>query len=168
MTRRLSGADEADARGWVGAAAAAAAGSLCLRAHCGAVVVVEREIIGAGHNSPPGDCPIAACRKDSLPPSFRSDRTCCVHAEGRAIADALARAPRRLRGSTMYFARLGPDGDVEPAGEPYCTICSKAVLDSGIAEFVLWHGDEAGFVAYDAADYNERSFTSGGGRTNAP
>ena len=161
MTRRLSGAGEAEARRWVGAAAVAAAGSLCLRARCGAVVVAEGEVIGAGHNSPPGDCPIAVCRKDSLPESFRSDRTCCVHAEGRAIADALARAPRRLPGSTMYFARLGADGGVEPAGEPYCTICSKAALDSGLAEFVLWHG-EAGFTAYDTADYNERAFASAG------
>jgi len=162
MTRRLSGADEAEARGWAGVAADVAVGSLCLRAHCGAVVVSEGEMIGAGHNGPPGDCPIAVCRKDSLPASFRSDRTCCVHAEGRAIADVLARAPQRLPGSTLYFARLGPSGDVEPAGGPYCTICSKAALDSGIAEFVLWHGDEAGFVAYDTVDYNERSFASGG------
>jgi len=116
MTRRLTGADEATAMRWMKVATKVAAGSLCLRAHCWTIIVSDDEVIGAGHNSPPGDCPIAVCRKDMLPASFRSDRTCCIHAEGRAIIDALTRAPKRLVGSTAYFIRLGPDDDPAPAG----------------------------------------------------
>jgi deoxycytidylate deaminase len=118
----------------------------------------DGRLIGSGHNSPPGDCPIAVCRKDTLPAGFRSDRTCCLHAEQRAIFDALAYHRAELPGATIYFVRLDANGEPTPAGEPYCTICSKSVLEVGMATFVLWH--ERGFVAYEAHEYNELSFAA--------
>jgi len=61
-----------------------------------------------------------------------------------------------LVGSTIYFVRLGDDGEPKPSGEPYCTICSKTTLDVGIATFVLWRPE--GFRAYGTYEYNELSF----------
>jgi deoxycytidylate deaminase len=70
-----------------------------------------------------------------------TDKTCCVHAEQRAIMDALRNNPDGLIGSTLYFIRLGLKGEMSFSGEPYCTICSKMALDTGIKEFVLCHKD---------------------------
>ena len=155
MSTRL--VDSAEARTALALAVTEARRSLCLRSRCGAVIISSTgALIGRGYNSPPLDCPIALCRKDSLPASFRSDRTCCLHAEQRAVFDALARHSGELAGSTLYFIRLDAAGNPEPAGDPYCTICSKTALDVGIGTFVLWH--ERGPVAYGTQEYNELSF----------
>ena len=52
--------------------------------------------------------------------------------------------------------RLDLDNQMQFAGKPYCTICSKLALDVGIKEFVLWHKD--GIAVYDTHEYNELSF----------
>jgi len=137
--------------------------SKCLRAKGGSVIVsTEREIIGVGYNSPPGDVQLEECLKDSLPDNFKSDKTCCIHAEQRAIIDAIHRAPHLIKGSRIYYVRIGDkvsdDGgaDIVKAGKPYCTICSKMVLDIGISEFALWH--EEGIAIYDTEEYNKLSF----------
>lgn len=124
----------------------AAREATCLRSRCGAVVIdIDGAVIGRGHNSLPGDCAPAACRKETLAPTFKSDRTCCLHAEQRAIMDALRTAPDRLAGATIWFVRLDDEGRPKPSGAPYCSICSKMTLDVGIGTFVLWHA--TGFVA---------------------
>ena len=64
-----------------------------------------------------------------------TDKTCCMHAEERAIMDALRQHPDQLLGSTLYFIRLDEDGNPRHAGAPYCTLCSKLALDSGVAFF---------------------------------
>lgn len=133
--------------------------SKCLRSKCGAVIVSDDEIIGKGVNSPPQDICIEKCFKDELPQGFKSDRTCCVHAEQRAIFDALANNPKKIKGSRIYFIRTDLEGNVMKAGEPYCTICSKSALDVGIAEFALWH--EEGICIYNTKEYNEISFKDG-------
>jgi hypothetical protein len=79
-----------------------------------------------------------------------------MHAEQRAIADALRTAPGRLPGSSLYFIRLDTEKKTLFADEPYCTICSKSALDAGVATFVLVHPE--GIAAYDTYEYNERSF----------
>ena len=135
--------------------------SKCLRAKCGSVVVDRNgAITGRGHNGPPAQCAMPECLKDLWPAGFRSDRTCCVHAEQRAIADTLASHGPIEAGSTIFFLRTGPDGSPESAGVPYCTICSKMALDVGIEEFVLLHLE--GPTAYGAAEYNELSFAHAG------
>lgn len=133
--------------------------STCLRSKCGTVIVKNGEIIGRGFNSPPGDlesqrrCLIKKNEYDLKV----TDKTCCVHAEQRAIADALDRYNKeKLIDSTLYFARLDLEDNFLYAGDPYCTICSKFVLDAGIAEFALWH--EQGICVYDTGEYNDISF----------
>jgi len=100
------------------------------------------------------------CLKDRWPVGFRSDRTCCVHAEQRAISDALAGHGPIEAGSTIFFVRISEDGATKVSGAPYCTICSKMVLDVGIDEFVLLHTE--GPTAYGALEYNELSFAHAG------
>lgn len=82
-----------------------------------------------------------------------------MHAEQRAIMDALRTNPDKIFGARLYFIRLDDEGNIQRAGLPYCTICSKMALDVGIAEFVLYH--EHGVYAYDTEDYNNISFGLG-------
>ncbi|MFH1711262.1 MAG: deaminase [Nanoarchaeota archaeon] len=131
--------------------------STCLRRNCGAVLVKDNRIIGRGFNSPPGNlesqrrCHI---NRESLD-SKVTDTTCCVHAERRAISNALKRG-NSVRGATMYFTSIDKNGKRLLSGKPYCTDCSKMSLDEGIAAWVLEH--ESGFIYYDAEEYNEISF----------
>ena len=110
-----------------------------------------------GFNSPPGNlksqrkCPV---QKKSYHKKV-TDKTCCVHAEQRAMFDALARNKDRLKGSTLYFIRLKEDKPFF-AGKPYCTICSKMALDLGVKEFVLLHKD--GLKFYNIEEYNKLSY----------
>lgn len=128
----------------------------CLRKKCGAVVVKTGEVIGKGFNSPPGDTIPDRCIKDGLPVEFKSDRTCCVHAEQRAIMNALRHYPGEIEGSTLYFTRLDNEGNMAKSGRPYCTICSKMALDVKIVKFVLWHKE--GITVYKMDEYNRISF----------
>ena len=152
--RLLAGHERISAERFLDEAAAIAARSCCHRAQCGAVVVKDGEIAGRGWNSPPGDTPLESCRKDRLPLTFKSDRTCCVHAEQRAIHDALANHADP-RGATLYFVRV-VDGGIVRDGHLYCTICSKEILDAGLAGFVMWQPQGPAF--WDATEMNARSF----------
>lgn len=152
----LSGEEATKAMEYLDHAATAAAYACCFRSKCGSVIVKDNQIIGKGYNSPPLDVKLEYCLKDSLPANFKSDKTCCMHAEQRALFDALQHHPDQLSGSRLYFIRLDDKGEKKKAGDPYCTICSKFTLDSGVAEFVLWR--EEGICVYDTVEYNELSF----------
>ena len=129
--------------------------STCSRSKCGSIILNDNEIIGIGYNSQP--CNVTGeCFKDTLDPNFRSDKTCCIHAEQRAIFDALKTNPDKIVGSTLFFIRLDEHDNPKRSGEPYCTICSKSALDVGISKFCLWHA--AGWTAYDTDYYNKLSF----------
>jgi deoxycytidylate deaminase len=154
--RLLSGKERGDALAFMQKAAEIAKGSCCMRSKCGSIIVKDGRIIGSGFNSPPGNKCLKSCIKDSLPRDFKSDRTCCVHAEQRAMVDALRRNPKTIQGSRIYFIRLDEKGNMEPAGKPYCTICSKMALDVGISEFALMHKE--GICVYDTENYNDASF----------
>ncbi len=133
--------------------------ALCLRSKCGTVIVdTDGAIIGRGYNAPPqNDISIRRCdRKHELSPTFKSDKTCCVHAEQRAIMDALKNNSDKLKGAILYFVRLDDEGGMKYSGKPYCTICSKMALDTGIQYFVLYQAEGAG--VYDTKEYNEFSF----------
>jgi len=130
----------------------------CTRSKCGSIIVSGDEIIGTGYNSPPHDDETERrCenKKDTYHKKV-TDKTCCIHAEQRAIIDALKNNSDKLAGSRLYFIRLDDEGNPSRAGKPYCTICSKMALDVGIAEFVLWHDD--GIRVYDTHEYNNLSF----------
>jgi dCMP deaminase len=152
------GKEKEDAIYWLDMAANVALKSSCLRSRCGSVIVRGRDLLGTGWNSPPGDCQPEKCRKDMLPVDFKSDKTCCLHAEQRAIIDAL-RQGHDLKNSRLYFIRIDDEGNSQYAGQPYCTICSKMSLDSGIKEFVLSH--QEGITIYESNEYNELSFQFG-------
>lgn len=128
--------------------------SSCLRSMSGAIIVKNEKIIGKGYNSPPKDEILLECLKDKLPKNFKSDKTCCVHAEQRAILDVLKKED--LKNSRLYYIRLDLNNNIIKAEEPYCTICSKLCLDSGISEFVLYKKD--GIALYDTYEYNDLSF----------
>ncbi len=133
--------------------------SVCSRSQCGSIIVINNiEVIGEGWNSRP--CDVGGdCVKDKVSDKFKSDRTCCVHAEQRAIMDALKRSSDKIEGSTLYFLRLDEKEEPAYAGEPYCTICSKMALDAGIKWFCLYQ--ENGWVRFDTEYYNEVSFNYG-------
>jgi dCMP deaminase len=133
--------------------------SSCFRSKCGSVIVDDKTIIGSGYNSAPRDVKLESCLKDSLPQNFKSDKTCCVHAEQRAIYDALARNSERIQDSRLYFIRLDDEGEKKVSGDPYCTICSKSALDVGVGEFVLFKAE--GICVYDTLEYNRLSFEFG-------
>lgn len=130
--------------------------SLCERARCGSIIVRNGIIIGKGFNSPPGNSNKRCSfnKKDYF--EKVTDKTCCVHAEQRAIMDALRNNPDLVKGSDLFFTRIDEDGKILFSGEPYCTICSKMALDSGVKNFILWHKD--GIKLYNTLEYNNLSY----------
>lgn len=155
--RTLQGPEENDAKQWMAAALDVAAKAQCLKAKCGTVIVTDGQIIGTGYNAPPLDREEHRVCLQTFPAGKpKYDRTCCMHAEWRAILDAAKHHPEKLRGARLYFVRLDDDGAMAYSGHPFCTVCSRLALDSGIAEFLLWH--EQGITAYETGEYNQLSY----------
>jgi len=128
----------------------------CHRSKCGSLIIdIDGLVIGEGYNSMPCDV-VEDCFKDGLDSAFKSDKTCCIHAEQRAIMDAMKKYPKKIQSSTLLFIRLDENDAPKHSGEPYCTICSKLALDAGIFRFCLWHKE--GWTAYDTKYYNQLSF----------
>ena len=156
--RYLSGEEEKKARKYIDEAANIALDSTCLRRKCGAVIVKDEKVIGRGYNSP--TMRLESQRRCHLNKEEYdkkvTDKTCCVHAEQRAIINALENNPFGIIDSTLYFARLNENEKNIFAGKPYCTICSKLTLDVGIGRFVLWH--EGGICEYSTEEYNDISY----------
>lgn len=154
----LIGKENQEAEAYMHEAMNVAKEATCQRSKCGAVIVQGNIIIGKGYNSPPAEKENQRrCTYDKKNYHAKiTDKTCCIHAEQRAIMDALTKNAHALKGATLYFARLDHDNTMLKAGNPYCTICSKCALDVGIQTFVLWH--EEGIRAYDTEEYNHLSF----------
>ncbi|MDP3780987.1 MAG: deaminase, partial [Nitrosopumilaceae archaeon] len=103
----LTGQQEKEAIQLMNKTAEIAKKALCLRAKCGTIIVKDNEIIGEGYNAPPLDKEEnRMCDKEFGPGKEKYDRTCCVHAEWRAIMAALRRNPKKLKGSKLYFTRV--------------------------------------------------------------
>ena len=154
----LTGDEEQQALNFLHQAAEVALQATCERARCGCVIVENNEIIWTGANSPAGHLESqrrCSCDK-KLYNTKITDKTCCVHAEQRAIMNALIDAPDKIIGSRLYFVRIDNDGKPTHAGKPYCTMCSKMALDAGISEFVL--RDEKGVCVYDTEEYTTLSY----------
>lgn len=140
------------------AAAREARKSLCLRSACGAVLVDRAgTILGTGYNAPPkDDLSLRVC--GHFGPSSRkpkADRTCCVHAEWRALCHAIETSPQLVVGANMVFVRVDPRGVIQRSGQPYCTVCSRLALDVGVSEWSLWHSE--GIRIYPAVEYHRLS-----------
>jgi deoxycytidylate deaminase len=154
----LSGKEEKKGLEYIAKAAEIALSSTCERSKCGSVIVKDGEVIGSGFNSPPQnkeEQKMCSYSKDVYHKKV-TDKTCCVHAEQRAMFDALRNSPDKIIGSSLYFIRLDDSGKPSRAGKPYCTICSKMALDVGIEKFVLWH--KQGVCVYNTGEYNTISF----------
>lgn len=139
-------------------AAEVAKGATCERARCGSVIADKTGVvIGKGYNAPPLDDEAQrTCntRLDlSLKPKY--DKTCCVHAEWNAIIDACKTNGDKLSGATLYFMRIDEAGNFTEAGEPYCTVCSRLAMQSGVSVFGLWND---GPDMIDTSEYNRRSY----------
>lgn len=147
------------------AAANIATQATCSRASCGSVIVKEGKIIGEGSNGPPlGNEENRRCEVAwdfSIKPKY--DKTCCVHAEWRAVIDASKRNGADIEGSRLYFMRIDENGGFTDAGEPYCTVCSRLTMESGVSEFVLWNAE--GADVYSLAEYDRKSADYLVGRT---
>ena len=132
--------------------------AMCHRAHCGAVIVKDGKVIGRGYNAPPlEDESQRMCDHEdfNLTKKVKSDKTCCVHAEWNAIVDALVHNADKMKGSTLYFMRVDEEGNVTDAGEPYCTVCSRLALQSGVKTFALWNDKPQ---LFDTKIYNQKSY----------
>lgn len=153
----LKGKQEKEAIQWMNKAAEVAKKALCLRAKCGTVIINNGEIIGAGYNAPPlNKEENRTCDKEFGIGKTKYDKTCCMHAEWRAIIDALKRNPGKLKGSKLYFTRVDESGETKKSDKPYCTVCSRMALDAEIDKFVLWH--EKGICEYLTDEYNRLSY----------
>lgn len=152
----LTGQQEKEAMQWINEAAEIAKKALCLRAKCGVVIVKDGKVVGKGYNAPPLDEPRnQTCLNEyQLPQKFKYDKTCCMHAEWRAIIDVLKNNPEKVEGSTLYFTRINED--VKQWGRPFCTVCSRMILDVGIKKVVL--PQEKGLCLYEADEYNSASY----------
>jgi deoxycytidylate deaminase len=153
----LKGKEEQEAVKWMNEAARVAKKALCLRAKCGTVIVKDGEIIGEGYNAPPLDKEKnRTCNIDRSFGKPKYDKTCCMHAEWRAILDAEKRNTEKLKGSKLYFVRIDDDDKIKKSGKPYCTVCSRMALDVGIDKFLLWQED--GICEYPTDEYNKLSY----------
>lgn len=151
------GHQERETIGWMEKAAQIAREALCLKSKCGTVIVKDGVVIGEGYNAPPLDKEEnRMCGKELGLGKPKYDKTCCMHAEWRAILDALRRNPQDIKGSRLYFVRVDDKGMVKKSGRPYCTTCSRLALDTGIATFALWH--EEGIIEYPTDEYNKLSY----------
>lgn len=146
------------AQGYLNEAKQVAKFATCLKSKCGSVIVKNLEIIGMGFNSPPVSLESQRrCLVDKR--SYHEkvgDKSCCVHAEQRAINDALRRNEWKIKDSDLYFIRLNLNDEMIFSGKPYCTHCSKNALDVGIKNFILWHKE--GITIYDTCEYNDLSY----------
>lgn len=108
----LKGKKEKLAKFFMAQAMEEAKKATCSRSKCGSVIATnEGQIIGRGFNSMPCNV-VEPCLKDSLSKDFKSDKTCCVHAEERAIMDALRNHNDLVVGSRLYFIRLDLDNNL--------------------------------------------------------
>jgi hypothetical protein len=90
----------------------------------------------------------------SLKPKY--DKTCCIHAEWRAVLDACKTNADKLAGSVLYFMRIDTEGNFTDAGEPFCTVCSRLTMESGVEEFALYN--DGGADIYPLDEYNTKSY----------
>lgn len=163
MSTILKDEDLKKALSYLTEAANIAKEAMCESRACGTVIVsTDNKVIATKFNAPPAGLKSQKrCNtKHLLHKNFKSDKTCCVHAEQRAIIEALSKTPQKLKGATLYFSSVDVNGKYLTSGKPYCTICSKMALEVGISYWVLDH-TEGGITKYNAEEYNDISFASG-------
>jgi dCMP deaminase len=114
---------------YMGIARAVAARSNCIRRKVGALIVVDKAIIGTGYNGAPlgvrncdeGGCPRCA---SNAAPGEGYDSCICVHAEQNAIV--LAARHGNATNAGILYTTLRP-----------CFGCAKEAIQAGIREIVF-------------------------------
>lgn len=94
----LSKSEEQEARTWLLKAAEIALQATCNRSKCGCVIISGSECIGIGYNTPPSNLESqrrCSCEKEDYHKKV-TDKTCCIHAEQRAIMNALRDYPDKI------------------------------------------------------------------------
>ena len=156
--KRITGSEVAAHREYFERAAVIALDAKCYQARCGSVIVKGGEIIGEGYNGPPlnleSNRTCGTTRDMSIKPKY--DKTCCIHAEWRAILNACKTKGDGIKGATLYFMRINETGGFTDAGVPYCTCCSRLALESGVSYFALWNND--GIDMYTTEEYDRASY----------
>ena len=130
----------------------------CTRSKCWCVIVKDWKIIWTWFNSPVKWLEFQRrCNNNKeLYNKKVTDKTCCIHAEQRAIIDALKNNGDKIDGSHLYFIRLNKEWEMSRSWEPYCTICSKLALETGVRYFYLRH--ENWITQYNTEEYNLLSY----------
>lgn len=124
---------------FMGIARVVALRSNCIKRKVAAVIVKEKRIIATGYNGTPrgvrncneGGCPRCLSFAES---GTRLDECLCSHAEENAITQSAYHGVS-IKGSTLYTT-YSP-----------CLICTKMIINSGIAEVVFSHAYSVGDVA---------------------
>lgn len=152
---RIDGAQVKEVKPYFKVASRVAKKATCRRANCGAIIVKNDVMLGQGYNGPPlgasGNRTCETVLEVGIKP--KHDKTCCIHAEWRAILDACKKHGDEVSGSRLYFMRVDENGNFTNAGKPCCTVCSRLTMDAGIAEFAIWNND--GADVYSAAEYDK-------------
>ncbi|NLY88298.1 MAG: dCMP deaminase family protein [Firmicutes bacterium] len=144
-------------------AAEVAKRSTCLRRHFGAVIVRDDQIISTGYNGAPrgsincidlNDCPR---QRAGIPPGERYELCRSVHAEMNAIIHA---SRQDMLDSTLYVACIDPHTGERINGIKPCKLCTRMIINAGIAWVVTGAGDGriqrysvAKFVEEDRAEW---------------
>lgn len=115
--------------------------SNCIKRKVAAVIVKDRRIISTGYNGTPrgvrncneGGCPRCASME---PSGAKLDECLCSHAEENSITQAAYHGVN-IKGSTLYTT-FSP-----------CLICTKMIINSGIAEVVFQQDYTLATIAAD-------------------
>ena len=122
--------------------------STCLRRAVGAIVVKEHRVLATGYNGAPAGirhCAEVGCLRESMNVESGQRHELCrgIHAEQNAIIQAAYHGVP-IRGAILFCTNLP------------CTICTKMLINAGIAEICYQEGyadqlsrsllDEAGII----------------------
>jgi hypothetical protein len=157
--KRVTGDEYQQLEQYFVAAGKVAEEATCFKAKCGSIIVTkDGKTIGSGFNAPPaGDEEQRLCSAIMvINENPKYDKTCCVHAEWQAILNATKTHGTAIEGSTLYFMRVNKEGDFTDAGLPFCTVCSRLALESGVSYFALYNDNGADI--YDTKEYNTVSY----------
>lgn len=98
----------------------------CLNREVGAIIVRDKQILSTGYNGPPSGaahCEVCVRKQRNIPSGEQLDVCYAIHAEQNAIILA-AKYGISIKGGTLY-STLQP-----------CSLCSKFIANSGLAEVV--------------------------------
>lgn len=129
--------------------------SKCKKSQRGVVIVKSKRIISRGNNKVTLERICNPCIREHIKDNSKVELCSAIHAEQTAIINAIKKG-KSLKNSKMYHIKV-KDGKMCPSGKPSCTVCSRMVLESGIAEFI--NLEKVGkYAVYDSREFNELSY----------